>query len=139
LGRVVLRRGAALWIEGRTQLEVSRHGLWDFNLVTGKGYLTPGFRRFLGYAEYESGPTRRGGFELIHPDDREAAERLLREHLDGGIDEYEARVRLRKKNGDYVYVLSRGKVIARDATSRALRMMGVHLDLTAAAARADAW
>src|SRR5947207_11902386 len=107
---------------------MSRHGLWDFNLVTGEGYLTPGFRRFLGYSEDESEPTRRGGFELIHRDDREAAERLLQAHLEGATDEFEAQVRLRKKNGQYLCVQSRGKVISRDASGRALRMMGVHLD-----------
>ena len=109
-------------------MEVIRHGLWDFNLTTGEGYLTPGFRRFLGYSEDESGPSRRGAFELIHPEDRETAGRLLRQHLEGGAGEYEARVRLRKKNGQYVTVLSRGKVIARDASGRALRMIGVHLE-----------
>jgi PAS domain S-box-containing protein len=108
---------------------MSRHGLWDFNLVTGEGYLTPGFRRFLGYAEHEAELTLRGGFELIHPDDRDTADRLLREHLDGVTDEYEARVRLRKKNGQYLHVLSRGKVITRDAAGKPLRMMGVHMDV----------
>jgi PAS domain S-box-containing protein len=109
-------------------VELTRHGLWDFNLTTGEGYLTPGFRRFLGYSEDESGPSRKGGFELIHPDDREAADRLLQAHLEGDTEEYEARVRLRKKNGQYVTVLSRGKVIARDPSGRALRIIGVHIE-----------
>ena len=120
------------------EVEVTRHGLWDFNLATGEGYLTPGFRRFLGYAEYETEPARRGGFELIHPDDRETAERLLRDHLEGVTDEYQAHVRLRKKNGQYLHMLSRGKVSARDASGKPLRMMGVHLDVTAVAAANDA-
>jgi PAS domain S-box-containing protein len=119
-------------------LEVSRHGLWDFDLVTGQGYLTPGFRRFLGYGENESEPARKGGFELVHPDDREAVETALAHHMDGAADEYEARVRLRKKNGQYLHVLSLGKVIARDAAGRPLRIMGVHLDIDAVPRADDA-
>ena len=115
-------------------MEMSCHGLWDFSLVTGEHYLTPGFLRLLGYGEHETEPGRRGGFGLIHPDDRDAAERLLRRHLEGGSDEYEAEVRLRKKNGEYLHVLSRGKVISRHANGKPLRMVGIHFDLAAVAA-----
>jgi PAS domain S-box-containing protein len=118
---------------GFLRVEVSRHGLWDFSLASGEGYLTPGFRRFLGYSDDDRASIRRGGFELIHPDDRESAERCLREHIDGLTEEYEARVRLRKKDGQYLHVLTRGKVIGRDSSGRPLRMMGIHLDLAALA------
>jgi len=110
-------------------LEVIRYGLWDFDAVTGQGYLTPGFRLFLGYGEHEAEPARKAGFELVHPDDREAAETALIRHLAGFTGAYQAEVRLRKKNGQYLHVLSRGKVFARDAAGRPLRMMGVHLDI----------
>ena len=115
-------------------MEVSRHGLWDFSLVTGEHYLTPGFLHFLGYGEYETEPGRRGGFGLIHPEDRDTAERLLREHLEGVSAEYAAEVRLRTKTGGYLHVLSRGKVISRDADGKPLRMVGIHIDLAAVAA-----
>jgi PAS domain S-box-containing protein len=112
-------------------VEVSSFGLWDFDLTTGEGYLTPGFCRFLGYSEQESPVTRRGGFDLIHPEDRESALRLLEAHIQGEIEEYQAEVRLRNKNGQYVRVVSRGKVISRDATGKALRIVGVHIDVGA--------
>ena len=56
----------------------------------------------------------------------------MRAHLAGESEEYEAQVRLRKKNGQYIQVLSRGKVSARDSSGRPLRMVGVHLNVAAA-------
>jgi PAS domain S-box-containing protein len=111
-------------------LEVSRQGLCEWNLVSGNSYLTSGFRQLLGYEEGDAEAGLCGGFGLIHPDDRAAAEHCLQDHLEGRVDKYEAEVRLRMKNGDYLRVLSRGKVLSRDDSGNPVRMIVIHSDIS---------
>ncbi len=63
-------------------------------------------------------------FDAVHPDDRPDAEARLQEALDSG-DPYEATYRVRGSQGDWRWLLSRGRF---DADGRVLR--GVVLDVT---------
>lgn len=60
----------------------------------------------------------------VHPDDRE---RLVQHHTDyveGRIAEFACEVRIRRRDGGWVWVLDRGLASARDADGRATRMVG---------------
>ncbi|MBU0595840.1 PAS domain S-box protein, partial [Candidatus Bipolaricaulota bacterium] len=51
-------------------------------------------------------------------------------HLEGKTDSYETEHRVRHKSGGWVWVLSRGRVIERNADGKPLRACGTHLDIT---------
>ena len=68
---------------------------------------------------------------LTHPDDLEKSERLLEKHFNGEIEYYECECRMRHKNGEWVWVLDRGMVVAWDEQGRPLRMAGTHTDISA--------
>ena len=61
----------------------------------------------------------------------------MKSHLDGRTPLYESEHRLRTKSGQWIWVLDRGRVMARDAEGRPHRITGTHLDVTARK-RADA-
>jgi PAS domain S-box-containing protein len=113
-------------------LDASKDGLWDWDLQTDTGYLSPSYSRMLGYTPGELGElTQRHLIDLLHPDDHpEQFLERLRKHLqqDGG---YEIEFRLRAKDGGYKWILSRGKVVGRDVQGRPTRAVGTHTDLTA--------
>ena len=67
---------------------------------------------------------------LIHPDDLQASDTMLKLHLSGAIPRFSAEMRLKHKQGHWVWVLNNGKVVERDANNQALRMIGTHLDIT---------
>jgi PAS domain S-box-containing protein len=68
---------------------------------------------------------------LVHPDDA----MLARESIDQALREEDSMfavdVRMRHADGHWVWVEVRGKVNARDAHGRALRMVGTQIDVTA--------
>ncbi|MBU1643454.1 EAL domain-containing protein [bacterium] len=66
----------------------------------------------------------------IHPDDIERVKADFHAHLNGKTDFYTNKHRVLRKNGSCSWVLSRGKVVSRDAEGRALRMVGTHSDVT---------
>jgi two-component system, cell cycle sensor histidine kinase and response regulator CckA len=114
-------------------LELSNQGLWEWNLVTGKDYLSPTFRRLLGYPPRQTEEGYCGGFSLIHSDDLAAATRSLLAHLSGRAPLYQADVRLRKANGEYLRVFSRGRVTKWDKSGQPCQIAGIHSESSAGA------
>ncbi len=66
---------------------------------------------------------------MVHPDDLPKVKQTLDNCLNGGESEYMAEHRVRTLAGGWVWSLSRGRVVERDANGRALRMTGVNVDI----------
>ena len=113
-------------------LEGSDMGMWDWQVQTGKTELNERWAEMLGYTLAELQPTTlQTWLDLCHPDDRELAKQKLAQHFQGVTSHYECELRLRHKAGYWLWVLDRGKVVARDDNGQPLRMAGTHLDITA--------
>ncbi|MGN6314544.1 MAG: EAL domain-containing protein [Rhodanobacteraceae bacterium] len=67
----------------------------------------------------------------VHPDDLERVEHALAEHVGGNSDHFEAEHRLMNTRGDWVWVISRGKIVERDESGRPLRICGTARDISA--------
>lgn len=106
-------------------------GVWSWDLVERAGAVNDGFAHMLGYALSDLGRIdRRRWLELVHPDDYAATLAARRAHLAGETPYFESEVRLRHKDGHWVWVQTRGRVTARDAKGRALILSGTHVDIT---------
>ncbi|CDX27221.1 Diguanylate cyclase [Mesorhizobium sp. ORS 3324] len=111
-------------------LDRAQLGLWDWNLATGDCYYSPTWSRMLGYAEGELANTSDLWLKLTHPDDRERALASGDRHIAGLVDSIETELRLKHKDGHWVWVLDRGGIVERDAEGKPLRLMGVQTDIT---------
>jgi len=105
-------------------------GLWDWNIQTGKVFFNQRWAEMLGYRLDELEPNIKTWEKLVHPDDIPRVNRILKAHLDGKSPFYETEHRLRMKNGQWKWILDRGKVMARDAQGQAVRAAGTHLDIS---------
>lgn len=66
---------------------------------------------------------------LIHPDDLENYQHLMRQHLRGRTERFEAKYRI-KRNDQWCWIQDTGKVIARHPISfKPIRMVGIHRDI----------
>jgi PAS domain S-box-containing protein len=119
--------------EERLQLALdgAQDGVWDWDVTTGRALYSRRWLEMLGYAIDEIEPNVRAWRVLVHPDDLPVAEAAIARHFSGESDHYEAEHRLRTKTGEWKWVLTRGKAVARDAKSRVLRMTGTHKDISA--------
>ncbi len=70
----------------------------------------------------------------VHPDDLSQVELCLRRHMMGEATEFLSEHRIKTFTGNYIWVRSRGKIIARDSLGNAQRMAGVAIDVTSARA-----
>ena len=123
----VLRESEERW---QFALEGSGDGVWDHDIANGREYYSEQWKRILGFEPHEIGVTHEVWKDLVHPDDRERVLEEAQRHLRGEIPVYVAEFRIRCRDGSYKWVLSRGKVMARNEKGEPLRIVGTHSDIT---------
>ncbi|SMQ99395.1 signal transduction protein [Xanthomonas fragariae] len=118
--------GTSRWEMG---LDSADHGLWDWDISTDVVYRSKRWTRMLGYCEQPLPNNLAALSGLIHPDDHAQVSAAVQAHLDGRTDTYVAEFRLRQHDGQWRWILDRGRVVARTADGRPLRMVGTHTDV----------
>jgi PAS domain S-box-containing protein len=117
--------------EQRWHLAVSgaNDGIWDWAPQSGKVYFSERWKTMLGYSGDEIGDTVEEWISRIHPDDLERTMAEVQKHLRGETAFYESEHRLRCKNGDYKWILDRGRAQI-DEDGQPLRVAGSHTDIS---------
>ena len=104
-------------------------GAWDWNPVSGEIAFSESFFSILGFEEGEVNPTFEAWSELIHPDDIGRSEAALAKLISGENTRYECEMRMRHKDGNYVWTLDMGHAVAWDDEGRLTRVVGGHFDI----------
>ena len=105
-------------------------GMWDWNLTTDEVVYSERWASMLGYEVDELDTGSEAWEERIHPEDRAEVVNTLESHLSGESPEFEVQHRLRTRDGNFRWILSRGSVIKRSEDGMPVRMTGTHLDIT---------
>ena len=112
-------------------LEGSSASLWDTDLRTGEVFMSEGWAELLGRPRAETRTSVEALAGIVHPEDLERVRRVQVDAIKSKSSEYAEEHRVRTAGGIWKWVLSRGKVVERDAaTGRALRMTGTNVDIT---------
>jgi PAS domain S-box-containing protein/putative nucleotidyltransferase with HDIG domain len=109
----------------------TRAGTWEWNVETGETIFNERWAEIVGYTLRELEPTSiQTWIALTHPDDLAASDAALKKHFAKEEDYYECEARMRHKNGQWVWIADRGKVIEWLPDGRPIRMSGTHIDVT---------
>ncbi len=112
-------------------LEGTHAGTWEWNVQTGEVRINASWADIIGYTCEELGAiTIETWTSLAHPDDLAQSRDLLRRHFAGELDYYEWEARMRHKDGHWVWVLDRGRLISRSPTGEPEWMAGTHIDIS---------
>jgi PAS domain S-box-containing protein len=111
-------------------MEASKDGIWDWDLTTGEIYCSPSLTSMLGYDSNDVIESVDQWQELIHPDDRHKAYRSNFDCVHNLTDSFEVEYRMQTQDGGWKWIVGRGKVVQRDASGTALRIVGTHRDNT---------
>lgn len=111
-------------------MRATNDGLWDWDIPTGSHHFSPRWFHMLGYEVDELPSTYSTWLSLLHPDDKMHVLQEINATLENDLHAYEVEVRMRTKQGDWRWILSRGKVVLRSRSGKALRVVGTHLDIT---------
>ena len=115
----------------RLALSAANQGLFDIDLRTGEATVSAEYARMLGYDPATFRDSHRQWIERMHPDDRETALATYRDCMAGRLPEFRGEFRLRTRTGDWIWILSVGRIVARDRLGQPLRVTGTHTDITA--------
>lgn len=111
-------------------LAAGRMGVWDWDSASGQSHWNRHMFDLLGLPAHEDGLAQGDLFmAMVHAQDRAAVEAAVTQALEGSAG-LEMEMRLVRADGELRWVLSRAQVVC-DEHGRALRMVGVSLDISA--------
>ncbi|QTN25307.1 PAS domain S-box protein [Rhizobacter sp. AJA081-3] len=128
--RVAARALAVAEERWKFALEGAGDGVWDYDEDTRRIFYSKSWKEMLGHAESEIGPSLSEWSDRIHPDDRAAVLAAIAEYRSGRRSSYQTEHRLRHRDGHWIWVLDRGKIVERHADGRPRRVVGIHTDIT---------
>jgi PAS domain S-box-containing protein len=112
-------------------LEASSEGIWDLDVKTQKVFYSSQSMKMIGFEEKDAVDSIDMWDNRVHPSDKEKYLVDIQLHINNVTPYYENAQRVLTQSGDYKWILSRGKIIERDAKNRPLRIIGTHTDISA--------
>jgi diguanylate cyclase (GGDEF)-like protein/PAS domain S-box-containing protein len=123
--------------ESQQRVELALEGanldMWECDLSAGGRFSNgPRLATMLGFAPGEIEPEQEAYQARLHPGDLAATRAAFAAHLRGATPRIEIEYRMRHKDGHWVWLLTRGRIVEHDAQGLPLRMAGTTLDVTEA-------
>ena len=107
-------------------------GTWEFDVQTREVVFNERCAEMLGRTLAEiGGASLRYWLALEHPGDAAQMREAMQRCIDGDSTTYAHEGRMLHKNGEWIWMLDRGRVAERDADGKPLRFMGTRQDITA--------
>jgi PAS domain S-box-containing protein len=106
-------------------------GIWDWDLRDDSVQFDSRWCEMLGLDHTQTPMELRTWSSRVHPEDISACYDDIRAHIEGRTEVYENIHRMRHANGEWVWILDRGRISGRDDLGRPIRFTGTHFDVTA--------
>lgn len=111
-------------------IEGSGDGIWDWKPQEKKTFFSNRWIEMLGYTPEDFTDNDYEWSSRIHPDDIVFTFSEINQNLSGLTDSFNHEYRIRNKEGNYLWILNRGKVVDRNSNGEALRVVGSHSDIS---------
>jgi len=114
----------------RLAMDATYAGIWDFYPARGSGYLGEQLYTMLGYRPIAREVSLDEWRGFIHPEDLPVAEKRFSGYINaGGQGLFETEFRIRRADGTWCWVLSKGQAVARDRNGVPTRYIGLILNI----------
>ncbi len=104
-------------------------GIWDWHVPSGDAFFSAIYYSLLGYEDGAFPANYASWRELVHVEDIDKAEKELNRCIENS-ESFAIDLRMRKKSGEWLWVSTRGKVVERDGSGKAQRIVGTLSDIT---------
>ncbi len=113
-------------------IQGARAGTWEWHIPSGEIQINDHWAEMLGYRKQDLVPLKvMDWLPMIHSGDFPNSDAGVRAILAGKAEHFESVVRMRHKDGHWVWVQSRGRVARWAADGSPEVMAGIHLDISA--------
>ncbi|WP_373492670.1 PAS domain S-box protein [Aquiflexum sp.] len=112
-------------------LEGTNAGTWEWNVQTGETNFNARWAEMIGYTLEELEPINIKTWEkFVHPEDALKSEQNLIACFEKKSQYYNCECRMQHKDGNWIWVLDRGKVMTWTEDGKPLMMFGTHTEIT---------
>lgn len=111
-------------------LNGTRLGMWDWNPQTNDVIFDERWAEMLGLKLSDLTQTLADWQDRVHPDDIDDCFADITAHVEGKVEFYENTHRMMHTDGEWRYILDRGRVVERDNLGNPVRFTGTHTDVT---------
>lgn len=111
-------------------IEGTNVGTWEWNVQTGETIFNERWAEIIGYTLAELAPFSIKTWETYtHPEDLKKSGELLKRHFAGELPYYDCELRMKHKDGQWIWVHDRGRVKTWTEDGNPLLMFGTHVDI----------
>ena len=107
-------------------------GVWEWDAATDIVVISGSTLTISGYRDVDADFVQTDYRRVVHRDDLPGFLAAMDDYVAGRSPEFQCEIRVRTKDGGWIWVLDRGTATDRDATGRARRMVGTLTNIDAA-------
>lgn len=111
-------------------LSGANEGIWDWYIQKDTVFFDDRFYTMAGYEPNEFPETFGEFAKRIHAEDIERTKSAIDRYLAGELKAYKVEFRFLRKDGTYMWIQAKGKIVSRDVEGTPLRFVGLHADIT---------
>ena len=110
-------------------IKASNIGTWEWEVQTGKVLFNDAWAKMIGYSLEELSPTIETWYKYSHPEDLKLAKEILDRVFAKELPYYEIELRMKHKNGDWIWIFDKGEVVSWSSDKKPLLMVGSHTNI----------
>ncbi len=110
-------------------LEGAGDAVWDWAVGHGTVFYSKRWREMLGFMEDHESESMQW-IDRIHETERDQIASAFDDYCHEGHGIFQTEFRIQHKQGHYIWILCRGKVVRRDSDGLPLRVVGTHSDIS---------
>jgi len=115
----------------QSTIDGTQAGTWEWNVQTGATVFNERWASMLGLCLADLQPTTIDTWmRFAHPDELPAGQEALESHFAGTTPDYSYIHRMRHKDGHWVWIHDRGRLVSRTPDGLPLMMYGTHIDIS---------
>jgi diguanylate cyclase (GGDEF)-like protein/PAS domain S-box-containing protein len=112
-------------------IEGTHMGTWEWNIPNGTVRFNERWAEIIGYTLEELEPiTIETWIKYANKEDLKRSNELLQKHFRGETPNYDFEGRMKHKNGNWIWILDRGRVMKWSEDGKPIEMFGTHTDIT---------
>lgn len=104
-------------------------GYWEYDVPKGEVFMSASMMAMLGYPDRDKTDSIDFWWQSVHEEDIEGLKRTIEYNFDKRAEPYSISYRMKRANGEYLWVEDRGKAIL-DQTGKPVRIAGISQDVS---------
>lgn len=104
--------------------------IYDWNVKNNQLFFTRTYKALLGFEATEFIGNRDEYVRRVHPEDRQKVVTMMEQTLKGKDGNYLNEYRIQNREGQYIWVRAKGKIVERNDNNQPLRVVGTLTDIT---------